>query len=68
MPRDAVSRTAHVGTVGTNGLNLLRAKQSEGDEGVPVERRVAPTACIYVNCRQRIKSFKMVFKICIHFE
>ena len=23
MPRDAVSRTAHVGTVGTNGLNLL---------------------------------------------
>ena len=22
MPRDAVSRTAHVGTVGTNGLNL----------------------------------------------
>ena len=21
MPRDAVSRTAHVGTVGTNGLN-----------------------------------------------
>ena len=25
MPRDAVSRTAHVGTVGTNGLNIAGA-------------------------------------------
>ena len=24
MPRDAVSRTAHVGTVGTNGLTLMQ--------------------------------------------
>ena len=26
MPRDAVSRTAHVGTVGTNGLSPFRNK------------------------------------------
>ena len=38
MPRDAVSRTAHVGTVGKNGLNVEQDKNGQ-------EARKSPNYC-----------------------
>ena len=49
MPRDAVSRTAHVGTVGKNGLNTPHAvfeNAPRAVKGVPREPWLACTTKI----------------------